>query len=177
MNRAIAQLNDRLMDRSVFSQLWRMSSTLMRRVSKCLSIGKQRRSWTLMKLQLFDSRVSRQVVSRLLENPCMPSITTNELMPRLLDAEVLLVSLLDPDSSFPPNTRKIALHSDSLKRSITDGMYTVEDAEMIIEAAAELALVTEFYNRNCFTTWEEEHGRDDEDNNHDPVQWRSGPAS
>ena len=62
----------------------------------------------------------------------MPSITVKELMLRLLDTEVLLPSLLDPDSSFPPNARKIALQSDSLKRSITDGMYTVEDAEMII---------------------------------------------
>jgi hypothetical protein len=49
-------------------------------------------------------------------------------------------------------------------------MYTVEDAKMIIEAAAELASVTEFYNRNSFTTWEGEHGPDDEDNNHDPAQ-------
>jgi hypothetical protein len=100
----------------------------------------------------------------------VPSITTNELMLRFLDTEVLLTSLLDPDSSFPPNERKIALHSDSLKRSITDGMYTVEDAELIIEAAAELASVTEFYNQNSFTTWEEEHGPDDEDNNHNPAQ-------
>jgi hypothetical protein len=81
--------------------------------------------------------------------------------------------LLDPNSSFPPNVRKIALHSDSLKRSITDGMYTVEDAEMIIEAAAELALVTEFHNQNSFTTWEQEHGPDDEDNNHDLAHWQN----
>jgi hypothetical protein len=49
-------------------------------------------------------------------------------------------------------------------------MYTVEDAESIVEAVAELASVTEFYNQNSFTTWEEEHGPDDEDNNHDLAQ-------
>jgi hypothetical protein len=37
-----------------------------------------------------------------------PSIAANELMPRLLDAEALLASLLDPNSSFPPNAKKIA---------------------------------------------------------------------
>jgi hypothetical protein len=97
----------------------------------------------------------------------MPSITTNELMLRLVDTEVLLTSLLDPNSSFHPNARKITSQSDLLKRSIADGMYTVEDAEMTVEAAAELASVTAFYNRNSFTTWE---GPDNEDDNHDPAQ-------
>jgi hypothetical protein len=69
----------------------------------------------------------------------MPTITTNELMLRLLDTQVLLTSILDPRSCFPPNTRKIALSSDSLKHSITDGMYIAEDAELIVPAAAELA--------------------------------------
>ena len=91
-------------------------------------------------------------------------------MLRLLDSEVLLTSMLDPGNSFPPNARKIALHSDLLKHSITDRMYTVEDAELIIEAAAELASVTEFYNRSLATTYKEEYGPDDEDNNHGPAQ-------
>jgi hypothetical protein len=63
----------------------------------------------------------------------MPTISTNVLMLRLLDTEVLLTSMLDPESSFPPNARQIALQSNSLKRSITDGVCTVEDAETIIE--------------------------------------------
>jgi hypothetical protein len=99
----------------------------------------------------------------------MPTVTTNELMLQLLDTEVLLMSMLNPGNSFPPNARKIALHSDLLKHSITDGMCTVEDAELIIEAAVELALVTEFYNRSG-STYEEDYGPDDEDNNHDPAQ-------
>jgi hypothetical protein len=62
------------------------------------------------------------------------------------------------------------LESDSLKRSITDGVYTVEDAEMIIEAAAELTSVTAFYNRYSEITWENEHSPDEEANNHDSAQ-------
>jgi hypothetical protein len=77
--------------------------------------------------------------------------------------------MLDPRRSFPPNARKITLNSDLLKRSITDGLCTVEDAELIIEAAAELALVTEFCDRSG-STCKEDYGPDDEDNNHDPAQ-------
>jgi hypothetical protein len=102
----------------------------------------------------------------------VPTITTNELMLRLLDTQVLLTSILDPRSSFPPNARKIALNSDSLKRSVTDRIHTAEDAELIVQAAAELASVTEFYNRSG-STYEEDDGRDDEDDDHDAVQWQN----
>ena len=101
----------------------------------------------------------------------MPTIITNVLMLRLLDTEMMLTSMLNPESSFPPNARQIALQPDSLKRSITEGVYLIEDAEMIIEAAAELTLVTALYNRHSRITWEDEHGPDEEDNNHDSAQW------
>ena len=68
-------------------------------------------------------------------------------MLRLLDVEILLVSMIDPKNSFPPNARQIALQADSLKRSITDGMYTVEDAELIIRGAAELTAAEAMYTR------------------------------
>ena len=82
----------------------------------------------------------------------MPIISTNVLMLRLLDTEMMLTSMLDPESSFPPNARQIALQSDSLKQSITEGVYSIEDAEMIIEAAAELTSVTALYNRHSKIT-------------------------
>ena len=82
----------------------------------------------------------------------------------------MLASMLDPESSFPPNARQIALQSDSFKRSITEGVCSIEGAEMIIEAAAELTSVTAFYNRHSEITWEDEHGPDEEDNNHDSAQ-------
>jgi hypothetical protein len=99
----------------------------------------------------------------------MPTITTNELMLKFLDTQVLLTSILDPRSSFPPNARKIALSSDSHKHSITDGIYTAEGAELIVQATAELASVTEFYNRPG-STYEEDYGHDHEDDSHDMVQ-------
>ena len=77
----------------------------------------------------------------------MPTVTTKELMLRLLDAEILLASMIDPKNSFPPNARQIALQADSLKRSITDGMYAIEDAELIVRAAAELTSANEMYAR------------------------------
>ena len=77
----------------------------------------------------------------------MPTITTKEPMLRLLDVEVLLMSMISPKNLFPPNARQIALQADSLKRSIANGMYTVEDAELIIEAAAELILMDAYDNR------------------------------
>jgi hypothetical protein len=64
----------------------------------------------------------------------------------------MLTSMLDPESSFPPNARQISLQSDLLKRSITEGVYLIEDAEMIIEAAAELTSVTALYNRHLKIT-------------------------
>ena len=88
----------------------------------------------------------------------MPTVTMNELMLRLLDTEVLLVSMIDPKSSFPPNARQIALQADSLKRSITDGMYAVEDAELIVQAAAELTSANEMHNRLTRSTYEDDHG-------------------
>jgi hypothetical protein len=97
----------------------------------------------------------------------MPTIGTNELMLRLLDAEMLLTSMLDPESTFPPNARQIALQADLLKRSITDGVYTVADTELIIEAAAELMLVDAYHNRHSEPTWEEEYIPHKEDNSHD----------
>jgi hypothetical protein len=47
---------------------------------------------------------------------------------------------------------------------------SIEDAEMIIEAAAELTSVTALHNCHLETTWEDEHGPEEEDNNHDSVQ-------
>jgi hypothetical protein len=61
------------------------------------------------------------------------------------------------------------LNSDSLEHSITGGMYTAEDAELFVQAAAELASVTEFYNRSG-STYEEDYGHDNENDNHDTVQ-------
>ena len=87
----------------------------------------------------------------------MPTITTKELMLRLLDVEVLLTSMIGPENLFPPNARQIALQADSFKRSITDGMYTVEDAELIIEAAAELTSMDAYNNHFLDPTWEEEY--------------------
>ena len=79
--------------------------------------------------------------------------------------------MLDPESSFPPNARQIALQSDSLKRSITDGVHTVEDTEMIIEAAAELTSIAELYNRHIKgTSRENVHDSGDEDDDRDPTQ-------
>jgi hypothetical protein len=83
---------------------------------------------------------------------------------------MLLTSMLDPESSFPPNARQIALQSNSLKRSITDGVYTVEDAEMLIGAAAELTSVAAYYNWYSELTWEEEYSPHKEDNSHDTAQ-------
>jgi hypothetical protein len=65
--------------------------------------------------------------------------------------------MIGPENLFPPNARQIALQADSLKRSITDGMYTVEDAELIIEAAAELTSMDAYNNRFSDPTWEEEY--------------------
>ena len=87
----------------------------------------------------------------------MPTITTTELMLRLLDVEVLLTSMIDPGNLLPPNVKRIALQADSLKRSIADGMYTVEDAELIIEAAAELTSTDAYNNRFSDPAWEEEY--------------------
>ena len=47
---------------------------------------------------------------------------------------------------------------DSLKRSITDGIYTVEDAELIVRAAAELTSANEMYTRLTRSTYEDDHG-------------------
>jgi hypothetical protein len=96
----------------------------------------------------------------------MPTIGTNELMLWLLDAEMLLTSMLHPKSTFPPNARQIALQADLLKRSITDGVYTIADAELIIEAAAELMSVDAYHNRHSEPTWEEEYIPYKEDNSH-----------
>jgi hypothetical protein len=82
----------------------------------------------------------------------MPIISTNVLMLWLIDTEMMLTSMLDPESSFPPNARQIALQSDSFKRSITEGVYSIEDAETNIEAAAELTSVTAFCNRHLKIT-------------------------
>ena len=87
----------------------------------------------------------------------MPTITTTELMLRLLDVEVLLTSMIGPGNILPPNVKQIALQADSLKRSIADGMYTVEDAELIIEAAAELTSTDAYNNRFSDSAWEEEY--------------------
>ena len=87
----------------------------------------------------------------------MPTITTTELMLRLLDVEVLLTSMIGPGNLLPPNVKQIALQADSLKRSIADGMYTVEDAELIIEAAAELTSTDAHNNRFSDPAWEEEY--------------------
>ena len=100
----------------------------------------------------------------------MPTITTKELMLRLLDVEVLLTSIIGPKNLFPPNARQIALQADSLKRSITDGMYTVEDAELIIEAAAELTSMDAYDNRFSNPIWEEEDVPYKGDNSHDVAQ-------
>ena len=100
----------------------------------------------------------------------MLTIGTNELMLRLLDAEMLLTSMLDPKSTFPSNARQIALQSDSLKRSITVRVYTVADAELITGAAAKLMSVDAYYNRHSELTWEEEHSPHKEDNSHDTAQ-------
>lgn len=105
----------------------------------------------------------------------MPTIGTNELMLWLLDAEMLLTSMLDPKSTFPPNSRQIALQADSLKWSITDGVYTVADAELIIEAAAELMLVDAYHNRHLEPTWEEEYIPYKEDNSHDTAPQQNDP--
>ena len=91
-------------------------------------------------------------------------------MLRLLDTEVLLTSMLAPESSFPPNARQIASQADSLKRSITDGMYTVEDAELIVRAAAELTSANEMCNRLTGSTYEDDHGPWPEYDDHDTVQ-------
>jgi hypothetical protein len=87
----------------------------------------------------------------------MPTITTEELMLRLLDAEVFLTSVLDPGNPLPPNVKQIALKADSLKRSIADGMYTAEGAKLIIEAAAELTSTEAYNNRFSDPCWEEEY--------------------
>jgi hypothetical protein len=100
----------------------------------------------------------------------MPTITTKELMLRLLDVEVLLTSMIGPKNLFPPNARQIALQADSLKRSITDGMYTVEDAALIIEAAAELTSMDAYDNRFSDPIWEEEDVPYKGDNSHDVAQ-------
>ena len=55
--------------------------------------------------------------------------------------------MIDPGNLLPPNVKRIALQADTLKRSIADGMYTVEDAELIIEAAAELTSTDRYNNR------------------------------
>ena len=78
-------------------------------------------------------------------------------MLRLLDVEVLLTSMIGPGNLLPPNVKQIALQADSLKRSIADGMYTVEDAELIIEAAAELTSTDAYNNRFSDPAWEEEY--------------------
>jgi hypothetical protein len=87
----------------------------------------------------------------------MPTISTTELMLRLIDVEVLLTSMIDPGNLLPPNVKQMALKADSLKRSIADGMYTVEDAELIIEAAAELTSTDAYNNRFSDPAWEEEY--------------------
>ena len=87
----------------------------------------------------------------------MPTITTAELMLRLIDVEVLLTSMIDPGNLLPPNVKQIALQADTLKRSIADGMYTKEDAELIIEAAAELTSSDAYNNRFSDPVWEEEY--------------------
>jgi hypothetical protein len=124
-----------------------------------------------MNLQLFGSQVSRLFVLHPLGHPlaCHLLIAMNELMLRLLDTHVLLTSILDPWVPFPPNVRKIALSSDLLKHKTTDGIYTAEDAELAIQAAAELALSTEMYNQSG-STYEEDYGYKDEDDDHDVVQ-------
>ena len=80
-----------------------------------------------------------------------------ELMLRLIDVEVLFTSMIDPGNLLPPNVKQMALKVDSLKRSIADGMYTVEDAELIIEAAAELTSTDAYNNRFSDPAWEEEY--------------------
>ena len=100
----------------------------------------------------------------------VPTIATKELMLRLLDVEVLLTSMINPKNPFPPNARQIALQADSLKRSVADGMYTVEDAELIIEAAAELILMDVCDNRFWDPTWKEEDVPHKEDDSHDVAQ-------
>jgi hypothetical protein len=87
----------------------------------------------------------------------IPTITTEELMLRLLDAKVFLTSMLDPGNPLPPNVKQIALKADSLKRSIADGMYTAEDAESIIEAAAELTSTEAYNSRLSDPCWEEKY--------------------
>ena len=87
----------------------------------------------------------------------MPTITTAELMLRLIDVEVLLTSMIDPGNLLPPNVKRIALQADTLKRSIADGMHTEEDAELIIEAAAELTSTDAYNNRFSDSVWEEEY--------------------
>jgi hypothetical protein len=91
-------------------------------------------------------------------------------MLRLLDAEILLTSMIDPKNSFPPNARQIALQANSLKRSITDRMHTVEDAELIVRAAAELTSANEMYNRLTGSIYEDDHGPWPEHDDHDMVQ-------
>lgn len=100
----------------------------------------------------------------------MPTVTTKKVMLRLLDAEILLTSMIDPKYSFPPNARQIALQADSLKCSITDGMYTAEDAELIVRAAAELTSANKMYNRLTGSTYEDDHGPWPEYNDHATVQ-------